>query len=82
MGLSCVHPAGAFYVFPSVERFGMPSEEFCLRLIDEAGVALVPGSCFSAEGFVRLSYCCSMQSIEAGLDRLERFVRDLEAARA
>ena len=82
MGLSCVHPAGAFYVLPSIERFGMPSEEFCLRLIDEAGVALVPGSCFSAEGFVRLSYCCSMHSIEAGLDRLERFVRDLEAAQA
>ena len=79
MGLSCVHPAGAFYAFPSIEKFGMPSEEFCLRLIDEAGVALVPGSCFSAEGFVRLSYCCSMQAIEEGLDRLEGFVRALEA---
>lgn len=80
MGLPCVHPAGAFYAFPSIERFGMPSEEFCLRLIEEAGVALVPGSCFSAEGFVRLSYCCSMESIETGLDRLERFVRGLEDA--
>ena len=80
MGLPCVHPAGAFYAFPSIERFGMPSEEFCLRLIDEEGVALVPGSCFSAEGFVRLSYCCSMESIEAGLDRLERFVLGLEGA--
>lgn len=79
MGLSCVHPAGAFYAFPSIEKFGMPSEEFCLRLIDEAGVALVPGSCFSAEGFVRLSYCCSMEAIEEGLDRLEGFVRALEA---
>lgn len=80
MGLPCVHPAGAFYAFPSIERFGMPSEEFCLRLIDEEGVALVPGSCFSVEGFVRLSYCCSMESIEAGLDRLERFVLGLEGA--
>ena len=57
----------------------MSSEEFCLRLIDEAGVALVPGSCFSAEGFVRISYCCSMDAIEEGLDRLEGFVRRLEA---
>lgn len=77
MGLSCVHPAGAFYAFPSIEKFGMSSEEFCLRLIEEAGVALVPGSCFSAEGFVRLSYCCSVESIERGLDRLEGFVRRL-----
>lgn len=79
MGLSTVRPAGAFYAFPSIEKFGMSSEEFCLRLIDEAGVALVPGLCFSAEGFVRISYCCSMDSIEEGLDRLEGFVRGLEA---
>lgn len=79
MGLSTVRPAGAFYAFPSIEKFGMSSEEFCLRLIDEAGVALVPGSCFSAEGFVRISYCCSMDAIEEGLDRLEGFVRRLEA---
>lgn len=77
MGLPCVHPVGAFYAFPSIEKFGMPSEEFCLRLIDEAGVALVPGSCFSAEGFVRLSYCCSMEAIREGLDRLESFVGKL-----
>ena len=79
MGLSTVRPAGAFYAFPSIEKFGMSSEEFCLRLIDEAGVAFVPGSCFSAEGFVRISYCCSMDAIEEGLDRLEGFVRRLEA---
>ncbi len=79
MGLDVVHPAGAFYVFPSIEKFGISSEEFCLRLIDEAGVALVPGSCFSAEGYVRLSYCCSMENLEEGLDRLESFVRTLEA---
>lgn len=79
MGLSTVRPAGAFYAFPSIEKFGMSSEEFCLRLIDEAGVALVPGSCFSAERFVRISYCCSMDAIEEGLDRLEGFVRRLEA---
>lgn len=54
MGLPLVEPQGAFYAFPSIERFGLSSEEFCTRLIQEAGVALVPGSCFGAEGFVRL----------------------------
>ena len=78
MGLPATHPAGAFYVFPSIERFGMSSEEFCMRLINEAGVALVPGSCFSAEGFVRLSYCCSMENIEEGLSRLESFIKTIE----
>ena len=78
IGLDVVEPDGAFYVFPSIEKFGMPSEEFCTRLIAEAGVALVPGSCFAAEGFVRLSYCCSMENLEEGLSRLERFVRSLE----
>lgn len=82
MGLPCIHPQGAFYAFPSIEKFGMSSEEFCLRLIEEAGVALVPGSCFSAEGFVRLSYCCSTEAIRAGLDRLESFVRRLEGCPA
>lgn len=77
MGLATVHPAGAFYAFPAVERFGMSSEEFCLRLIDEEGVALVPGSCFAAEGFVRLSYCCADDALEEGLNRLERFVKRL-----
>lgn len=75
MGLSLERPAGAFYAFPSIECFGMSSEEFCVRLIDEAGVALVPGSCFGAEGFVRLSYCCSMENIEEGLNCLEKFVQ-------
>ena len=78
MGLPATHPAGAFYAFPSIERFGMSSEEFCTRLINEAGVALVPGSCFSAEGFVRLSYCCSMENIEEGLSRLESFIMAIE----
>ena len=80
MGLHAVHPQGAFYVFPSIAHLGMTSEELCMRLIDEAGVALVPGSCFSAEGFVRLSYCCSMEAIEEGMDRLEGFVRAVSAS--
>ncbi len=78
MGLSTIEPQGAFYAFPSIEKFGMSSEEFCIRLIAEDGVALVPGSCFSAEGYVRLSYCCSMDDLNEGLNRLERFVARLE----
>lgn len=79
MGLETVRPAGAFYAFPSIREFGMSSEEFCTRLIKEARVALVPGVFFGAEGFVRLSYCCSMEDIVQGLDRLEGFVSGLRA---
>lgn len=79
MGLPVVEPAGAFYAFPSIEEFGISSEEFCLRLIDEAGVALVPGTCFGAEGYVRLSYCCSEEAIAQGLARLGSFVEKLRA---
>lgn len=50
MGLPCVRPAGAFYVFPSIASLSMSSEEFCLRLIQEAGVAAVPGTVFGKEG--------------------------------
>ena len=77
MGLSCPAPLGAFYVFPDISRFGMPSDAFCTRMIREAGVAAVPGSCFGAEGFIRLSYCYSMEQLSEGLNRLERFIRQL-----
>ncbi len=77
MGLSVTTPEGAFYVFPSIEKFGIPSGEFCKRLINEAGVALTPGFCFGAEGFVRLSYCCSDEQLKEGLDRLNEFIRKL-----
>lgn len=77
MGLSVNRPEGAFYAFPSIEALGLSSEEFCERLIKEAGVALVPGVFFGAEGHVRLSYCCSMEEIAEGLDRLEAFLGSL-----
>ena len=77
MGLSYPAPMGAFYVFPDISRFGLSSDEFCTRLIREAGVAAVPGSCFGAEGYIRLSYCNSREELEAGLDRLESFIRQL-----
>lgn len=74
MGLPCVEPKGAFYAFPSIAEFGMSSEEFCERAIKEGRVALVPGSCFGAEGFVRLSYCVSDDDLHTGLERLASFI--------
>ncbi len=75
MGLSFPEPEGAFYVFPSIETFGIPSWEFCTRMIREAGLAAVPGVCFGTEGYIRLSYCYSDQELKEGLDRLEGFVK-------
>ena len=74
MGLTFPEPEGAFYVFLDIRKFGIPSGEFCTRMIREAGVAMVPGSCFGAEGYIRLSYCCSDENLKTGLDRLESFI--------
>ena len=77
MGLCFPKPEGAFYIFADISRFGMSSETFCERMIREAAVAAVPGSCFGAEGFIRLSYCCAMERLEQGMDRLEGFLKEL-----
>lgn len=77
MGLRFPEPRGAFYIFVDISQFNMPSEEFCERLIREAKVAAVPGSCFGAEGFVRLSYCCSKDRLTLGMERLEMFLKRL-----
>ena len=77
MGLEVEKPEGAFYLFPSIEKYGIPSGEFCTRMIRGAGLALTPGSCFSAEGFVRISYCYSDDALKEGMDRLERFLKTL-----
>ena len=74
MGLTFPEPRGAFYVFPDIRRFGLSSDEFCTRMIREAGVAAVPGSCFGLEGYVRLSCCCGDNDLREGLDRMERFL--------
>ena len=75
MGLTFPEPKGAFYVFPDITKFGMESGEFCTRLIKEAKVATVPGSCFGAEGHIRISYCCSEENLKKGMDRLEEFLK-------
>ena len=77
MGLTFPEPEGAFYVFPQISQFGIPSSEFCMRMIREGKLAAVPGSCFGSEGYIRLSYCYSQQELEIGLDRLERFLATL-----
>ena len=77
MGLSYPAPGGAFYVFVDIRKFGMDSAQFCTRMIKEAGVAAVPGSCFGAEGYIRLSYCCSDENLEEGLNRMAAFIGKL-----
>ena len=77
MGLAYPAPMGAFYVFPDISRYGLNSHEFCLRMIKEGGLAAVPGSCFGAEGHIRLSYCYSDEELKEGLDRLAHFIATL-----
>ena len=77
MGLSYPHPEGAFYVFPSIASFGLDSDPFCRRMIREAGLAAVPGSCFGTEGYIRLSYAASEEDLTEGMNRLEGFLRTL-----
>lgn len=77
MGLSFPMPQGAFYVFPSIAGFGMDSATFCTRMIQEAGVAAVPGSCFGGDDHIRLSYCCGDEALKTGLDRMEGFLASL-----
>ena len=79
MGLECFEPYGAFYVFPSIRQFGMTSEEFAQRLLQEQKVAVVPGTAFGdcGEGFLRISYAYSPDALKEALGRLENFVRSL-----
>ncbi|MCL6454678.1 MAG: aminotransferase A [Alicyclobacillus sp.] len=79
MGLPMTRPSGAFYVFPSIAQFGIPSFDFAVKMLDEARVAVVPGDAFCplGEGYVRISYAASMDALREGLDRMERFVRTL-----
>ncbi|UYO36726.1 aminotransferase A [Bacillus zhangzhouensis] len=76
MGLPVIKPSGAFYIFPSIESFGMSSVDFCMELLEGTRLAVVPGSAFSplGEGYVRLSYAYSLETLKEGLDRLEQFV--------
>ena len=77
MGLDCFEPLGAFYAFPSIQKTGLTSEEFCSRLLQEERVAVVPGNAFGdcGEGFIRCCYAYSVEHIEEALRRIERFIQ-------
>jgi aspartate aminotransferase len=76
-GVKCLLAEGAFYLFPNISSFGLSSEEFCTRLLDEKKVAAVHGSAFGAEGFLRLSYATSDEIIAKGVARLAEFCATL-----
>ena len=80
MGLDCFEPYGAFYVFPSIKKFGLTSEEFATRLLEEEKVAVVPGTAFGdcGEGFLRISYAYSLDDLKLALGRVRKFVERLE----
>lgn len=79
MGLDCFEPYGAFYMFPSIQKFGMTSDEFATRLLKEEKVAVVPGTAFgnSGEGFLRVSYAYSIKDLKVALGRIEDFITRL-----
>lgn len=79
MGLECFEPYGAFYVFPCIKEFGMTSDEFATRFLEEEKVAAVPGTAFgdSGEGYLRISYAYSLERLKEAMDRLKRFVEKL-----
>ena len=80
MGLECFEPEGAFYVFPCIRSTGLTSQEFCLRLIEEKKVAVVPGDAFGecGEGYIRVSYAYSINHILLALKRIKEFINELD----
>lgn len=74
-GLTCPRPDGAFYLFPDISQTGLKSLDFCNALLEEQQVAVIPGIAFGADNNIRLSYATDMETIEKGMDRLEKFVK-------
>ncbi len=74
MGIDCHCPGGAFYVFPNIQKFGMSSKEFAMKLLEETSVAAVPGDAFgeSGEGFLRFSYATSIETINAAIEQIRQ----------
>ena len=81
MGLECFEPFGAFYIFPCIKEFGMTSDEFATRFLQEEKVAVVPGTAFGdcGEGFLRISYAYSLENLKIAMERFARFVEKLRA---
>ncbi len=84
MGLDCFEPYGAFYVFPCIKEFGMTSDEFATRFLEEEKVAAVPGTAFGecGEGYLRISYAYSLEKLKVAIGRLEHFVTKLRKEQA
>lgn len=84
MQLQCFEPYGAFYIFPSIQEFGMTSDAFATEFLKRKKVAVVPGTAFGdcGEGFLRISYAYSLESLKVALDRLEEFIGELRAERS
>lgn len=80
IGLDCFEPEGAFYVFPCIKSTGLTSDEFAEKLIMSKRVAVVPGTAFGecGEGFIRVSYCYSIENIKKAIDRIEEFIHELK----
>ena len=80
MGMDCFEPYGAFYMFPSIKWFGMTSDEFATRLLQEEKLAIVPGTAFGdcGEGYMRVSYAYSMEDLRKAMQRIHRFVDRLD----
>lgn len=78
MGLNAFLPKGAFYIFVDIKKFGLSSEEFCLDLLDKKKVVVVPGTAFgdSGEGYVRISYAYSLDSLKRALDKIEEYMEE------
>lgn len=83
IGMPAFEPEGAFYIFPSIQSFGMTSDEFATRLLKQEKLAVVPGGAFgeSGEGFVRISYAYSMERLKEAMERMERFVSEIRNER-
>ena len=79
LNIDVVEPKGAFYIFPSIKKFKLSSEEFCERLLYEGKLACVPGTAFGSlgEGYMRISYCYSEEVLKEAFDRLELFISKL-----
>lgn len=82
MGLDCFEPFGAFYVFPCIKEFGMSSDDFAMKLLQEKKIAVVPGTAFgdSGEGFLRISYAYSIEKLKFAMEKLSEFITDLRNA--
>jgi aspartate aminotransferase len=77
--ISCVRPQGAFYIFCDIAKTGLGSAVFANRLLEEESVALIPGEGFGRDDFARISFATSIEQLEKGLDRIERWLNNISA---